>query len=164
MGWLNLGQHGIQNPPGDPSHCLPHTPHVGVMGWIKDSCTAFLAEEPEGKKLMRSVCEAGCVYGLEQLYMNSMHTETGKDHCPPLPLVAPPCVCRVEILQGPNTSMPTLVNVGIVLNRSEGRSAIFCSAVLPLSFLVITHLYKCLAMHLLTLAILKNFCQKATKA
>lgn len=53
---------------------------------------------------------------------------------------APPLVWQVEMFQGPNTSRPTFVKGDSVLRRSGGRSAIFCSAVLPRSLLHVTHL------------------------
>ena len=51
----------------------------------------------------------------------------------------PPPVRRVTTDQGPKTSKPTYENGGSVLSRSAGRSAIFCSSVLPRSFLQVTH-------------------------
>lgn len=50
--WLNLGQHGIQNPPGDSNHPLPHATHVGGMGRMKDPYTAFFTEEPKDIRLL----------------------------------------------------------------------------------------------------------------
>lgn len=51
----------------------------------------------------------------------------------------PPQVRLVLMVHGPNTSTPTFVNGGPGSSRSAGRFDIFCSSILPLSLLQVTH-------------------------
>ena len=101
----------------------------------------------DGKKLTKSIYEARYVHGLDHLYMNSMHTETGKDHYPPL-AVSGTSICA----SSRDTPRPKHINAYVgewwLSTQQIWRSAIFCLAVLHLSLLHVTHLYRCLAMHL----------------
>jgi hypothetical protein len=54
-------------------------------------------------------------------------------------LTAPPLSFRVWILQGPNTSNPTLVNGGGVSNLSHGRSAMCCVNSFPHNLWQVMH-------------------------
>ena len=53
-------------------------------------------------------------------------------------LTAPPLSFLVWIVHGPKTSHPTLVNGGGVSVLSEGKSAMCCVRLVPLSFLQVT--------------------------
>ena len=55
-----------------------------------------------------------------------------------LELMAPPLSLRVWIFHGPKTSHPTLVKGGGVSVLSDGRSAMCCVRLAPLSFLQVT--------------------------
>lgn len=52
----------------------------------------------------------------------------------------PPRERRVTMLHGPKTSSPTWVKGGSEVSLSTGSGAIFCSIILPLSFLQVTQL------------------------